>query len=233
LTRSTAQRSLKDQNRWQLWLIIAANAVIFYAVAGSNGFAASGVRSLIAGTANLLPVGLTIVITSVVNGLLSANMKARLVFLRWNYALPGHRAFSKYAALDPRIDADGLKVALGHQAPSDEASENRVWYKFYREVEAEPAVQNAHREFLLTRDYTGFAALFFLGFGSAAFFLIQSWKVTLAYCLFLLVQFFFTRQAAATYGARLVCTVLALKAAKLPIAKPKTPHRKSVSQPLK
>src|SRR5712671_5918274 len=55
----------------------------------------------------------------IVNGLLSAETKARLVFLRMKDALPGHRAFSKYAASDPRVDISNLKKICGNKFPDD------------------------------------------------------------------------------------------------------------------
>jgi hypothetical protein len=57
-------KSLKDQNRWQLWLTIAANALVFYAVAQSEVFATSGLKGLVTEATNLLPVSLAIVIRS-------------------------------------------------------------------------------------------------------------------------------------------------------------------------
>jgi hypothetical protein len=69
-----------------------------------------------------------------------------------------------------------------------------------------------HRDFLLMRDYTGLAVLFVVVFGATALIVVPSWRVALAYCLLLVAQFVLTRQAAATYGARFVTTVLAQKA---------------------
>jgi hypothetical protein len=90
-------KSLKDQNRWHLWLLIAVNSAAFYAALNFSDFESSGFRAFINSATQLLPVGLATVVTTIANGLLSADMKARLVFLRWYHALPGHRAFSKYA----------------------------------------------------------------------------------------------------------------------------------------
>jgi hypothetical protein len=64
------------------------------------------------GASNLPPVGLAVVVTTVANGLLSADLKARLVFCDRKYALPGHRAFSVYAKKNPRIDFVRLQRAL-------------------------------------------------------------------------------------------------------------------------
>jgi len=208
---SASSRSLKDQNRWQLWLTIALNAVVFYAVTQTQGIADFGWKALIPAAANLLPAGFAFIVTSIANGLLSASWKARLVFLRWRHALPGHRAFSKYALADPRIDVDRLKQLLGSVGPNGADAENKAWYKIFKEVEAAPEVQHIHREFLLMRDYAGFSALFLIGLGIAAIVLVQSWRVSLTYCAVLALQFLIVRHVAATYGERFVCTVLAVK----------------------
>ncbi len=215
MSEKVPSKSLKDQNRWQLWLTIAANFAVFYAVAQSDTLAILGLKGLLADAANLLPVGLALIVTSIANGLLSANMKARLVFLRWHHALPGHRAFSKHAPADPRVDLGRLEMALGKKLPTIPDDENRVWYQLYKEVEAEPAIVHTHREFLFTRDYATFAFLFLVGFGTAAIIMVYSLKVSLIYTAVLLLQFLIVRHTAAIYGVRLVTTVLAHKAAKL------------------
>lgn len=217
--RAVPTKSLKDHNRWPLWLTIAGNFAVFYAVAQTDAFMSIGLKGLITGAANLLPVGLALIVTSIANGLLDAGMKARLVFLRWNHALPGHRAFSKYALADPRIDLARLKKSMGNRIPATPEDENRAWYRIYKEMETDPAIAQVHREFLFTRDYSAFAFLFLIGFGTASFFLIDATKVALTYCGCLLLQFVIVRQAAATYGVRFVTTVLAraaVKAARAP-----------------
>jgi hypothetical protein len=206
--------ALKDQNRMHLWFIIAANVIIFYAVTQSNFIAVANLKGLLTPAVNLLPVSLALIVTTVVNGLLSANMKARLVFMRWKHALPGHWAFSKFAVSDPRIDINRIKKALGNKMPADPEAENKAWYRIFKEVENVPEVLHVHREFLFMRDYTGFAALFFIGLGTTAVIFVHSWKISLTYCLALFLQFFIVRHAAATYGNRFVCTVLAVKSAK-------------------
>jgi hypothetical protein len=213
MAKKGGSKTLKDQNRWQLWLIIAANAVVFYGASQWDTIALSGFRSALVGAANLLPVGLAVVVTTIANGLLSSGMKDRLVFLRWHRALPGHRAFSVHAKADPRIDWVRLQRALGNKIPSDPEGENKAWYRFYLEVQNIPAVRQVHRDYLLLRDYTGLAGLFLIGLGVAALFVITTWKVLAAYVGILILQFFVARHAATTYGIRFVCTVLAQKAA--------------------
>jgi uncharacterized RDD family membrane protein YckC len=89
-----------------------------------------------------------------------------------------------------------------------------LWYRFYLEVQDVPAVQQVHRDFLLLRDYTGLAALFLIGLGVAALFLVAPWKTCGVYLGILLLQLAVVRHAAATYGVRFVGTVLAQKAGK-------------------
>lgn len=214
MTEKGKSKTLKDQNRWQLWLTIAANALAFYAASQWATIALSGFQSALSDVANLLPVGLAVVVTTIANGLLSSGMKDRLVFLRWHRALPGHRAFSVHAKADPRIDFVRLQRALGNKLPPDPEGENKAWYRFYLEVQNVAAVQQVHRDYLLLRDYTGLAALFLIGLGAAALFTITAWKVLAIYLGILLLQFLVVRRAAATYGIRFVCTVLAQKAGK-------------------
>lgn len=83
---------------------MAANVVSFYPVMQWDEISAGGVVALITKAANVLPLRLAIIVATAINGLLSPDAKAKLVFLRWHHALPGHRAFSELAPKDPRID---------------------------------------------------------------------------------------------------------------------------------
>jgi hypothetical protein len=228
MTSAGNSKSLKDQNRWHLWLLIAVNSAAFYAALNYSDFESSGFRALINSATQLLPVGLATVVTTVTNGLLSADMKARLVFLRWHHPLPGNRAFSKYAQQDPRIDQIRLAQVIDKESLRTPEAENAAWYRLYKEVHNDPSVQQVHREFLLLRDYVGLGAMFLIGFGAVAIFTVQPPKVLAVYCLLLVVQFIIVRHAAATYGVRFVTTVLALKASAPPPRAPAAKRPKSI-----
>jgi hypothetical protein len=212
LTKIAPAKSIKEGNRVHLGLIVVANSLLLYAVAQTSTISVAGLKALFTESTNLLPVGFAFIVATVANGLLSADMKARLVFLRWKHALPGHRAFSEHAASDPRIDVAKLKRACGNRFPDDPVEQNRLWYRLYKTVENNPSVMQVQRDFLLMRDYTGLAALFVVVFGAAALVEVPS-RVSLIYCLFLVAQFVVVRRAASTYGVRFVKTVLAEKAA--------------------
>lgn len=206
-------KSLKEQNRWRLAAVVGANSLILYGVVQANAIKLTDVRSALENAQNLLPVGVAVVVGVVINGLISPDMKARLVFLRWRNALPGHRAFTEYGARDPRVDLAALARQHGSPLPVDAAEQNRVWYRMYTTVEADPSVRQNHRDFLLLRDYTGLSILFIVFYGTAALVAIGSKQVALTYILLLIGQFLIVRQAASNYGSRLVTTVLARLAA--------------------
>ena len=161
-------------------------------------------------------LGVAVLIATVLNGLLSADTKARLVFLRWRNVLPGHRAFSEYAASDPRVDPVVLRKTVGGAFPVDPVDQNRAWYKLFKTVEKKPAVDQVHRDFLLLRDYTALSVLFLIFYGAVGLYAISSLKVFGLYLVLLILQYIVVRQAASNYGVRFVTTVLAQKAAANP-----------------
>lgn len=163
---------------------------------------------------SLVPIGMALVIATVLNGVLSADAKARLVFPRWHHALPGHRAFSKYALHDPRIDIAALEKLHGSALPVDPVEQNRTWYRIFKDTENAPAVRQVHRDFLLLRDYTGLCVVFIVFYGSAALYTVPSTRIGLIYLLLLLAQYLIVRQSAFNYGIRFVTTVLARWVAK-------------------
>jgi len=207
-------KSLKEQNRWQICLIVAANVLFLYTITKSGVIQPAAFLAGLKDTTNLFPVGMALVVSVVLNGLLSADNKAKLVFLHWNYALPGHRVFTKYAKNDPRIDLSVLAGIHGSPLPQDPVEQNRLWYRFYKAVDSDPAVLQVHRDFLLLRDYTGLSALFVVFFGATALYVMPSLKIACIYLLILFLQYVVVRQAAATYGIRMATTALAQRATK-------------------
>jgi hypothetical protein len=66
-------KSLKEQNRWQLWIIVAANSLFLYGVVQANAIKADGLRAAFSDAQNLVPVGVALVVATVLNGLASAD----------------------------------------------------------------------------------------------------------------------------------------------------------------
>ncbi len=190
---------------------------------------AAGIKALFAKASNALPLSAAIVIVTVVNGVLSPAAKARIVFLRWKHALPGHTAFSKLAVEDPRIDMTRLAAACGGTLPADPDQQNQVWYRLYKAIQSRPTVDHVQRDFLLTRDYASFLALAFVVFGVAAFVELSPVKAAAFYALAMIFQFFVVRQAAANYGRRFVTTVLAEAAVEVTAPSTRRPRKKAAA----
>ena len=201
---------LKDQNRTALTGVLLVNLVVLVLLVQTGQLTAPSIDQFIKQWRALLPAGVGVVFAGVVNGLVSPLTKARLVFWRWSNPLPGSFAFSRYAARDPRIDLEALRQAI-KAWPSDPREQNALWYRLYKSVENEPAVIDAHRSFLLTRDYTAIAFIVLLVAGPLGLFFLSA-KFAAIYVAVLLLQCLLARQAASNYGNRFVTTVLALKA---------------------
>ena len=207
-------KSLKEQNNWKLWLIAAANTLFFYGVLISNQISVHGLETVFSEAPSLLPIGFAGIIATVLNALPSSTTKARLVYLRWSDALPGHRAFSHYAPRDLRIGMGDLIDLFRGNLPTEPRVQNTEWYKLFVTVQNEPRVYDVHRDFLMLRDYTSLAALCLVTFGPLGFVLFATARTAEIYLLVLVVQFVVVRQAAANCGIRMVTNVLALKATK-------------------
>ncbi len=212
MSKESSSKSLKDANRPKLWMTIAANLVVLYGFSQYEAVTTSGIKGLIAGATSLVPLTLSLIVTTIANGFLSDKTKTRLVFMRWRHAL---RGIAPSASLPSPIRASTWMVC-----GSSSARIGRPTRK--RESDVVPPLQGGrersgsplrHGEYLFTRDYAGFAALFVFALGTAAGFTVRPIPVLLVYLGCLLLQFLVVRHTAATYGERFVCTVLARKAA--------------------
>jgi hypothetical protein len=209
--RRTSVTPIKDHNRAPLFAVLMLNFVVLTLAVKTDSLLAWNDVDLVRQWRSFLPAGVGVVFAGVVNGLLSPDNKARLAFWRWSNPLPGSFAFSRYAQRDPRIDLSALQKRVG-PFPSEPRDQNSKWYRLYKSVEAEPAVTDAHRSFLLTRDYTAVAFLLLLAAGPLSIIFITSATTAFAYISLLLLQYLLARQAASNYGVRFVTSVLALKA---------------------
>jgi hypothetical protein len=204
--------TLKDQNRAGLYTVMAANLVLFFACSRWSAISAGDWATLSAGWVAVVPAGLGLIIVSVLNAQIDAIMKARLVFMRWRNPLPASEVFTRWGPADPRVDMAALAAKFG-PPPSAPHDQNARWYRLYKSVEDAPAVQHALREYLFTRDFHFLAALMLIGLGVLAVATFVGVAKTLLYLALLTAQFLMTGQAARNHGRRLVCTVLARKAA--------------------
>jgi hypothetical protein len=204
--------SLKGANKLPLFGVMAANFAVFYVALKSDAIVGAEWLAMARAAGEALPGGLGLVLVGIVNAQLSPDMKARIVFLRWDNPLPGSEAFTRHAGSDPRVDVAAIERAHG-PLPVDPREQNRLWYRLYKSVENDASVQQVHREFLFTRDYACLALMMTVVLGAAGVIQIPSLSTSLSYFGLLALQFVLAMRAARNHGRRFVTTVLALKGA--------------------
>ena len=201
---------LKDGNKPALKSFAVLNVVIFWAVFVSH-VDMSTIPDLLRSIS--IKDGLIALIaplaTFLLDGLLSPNVKTRLVYWRWHHPLPGCRAFSKHLLRESRADPQLLIQQWG-PLPEAPADQNRLWYRVFKQVETEVRVHEAHRAWLLSRDLTGYAALFFACLGIPTIIMDTPTTTAAWYIITLFSLYLLSMTAAQTYGNQLVRNVLAI-----------------------
>jgi hypothetical protein len=202
--------ALKAQNTTWIWTVVVADALTLAAVAFPS--TVDQAASWLVSGSRLAGVSLAPVVVLLITSLLPGDLKAALVFWRLRSALPGHRAFSVYAAKDPRVDLERLRAAVG-AFPESPRGQNVLWYRLFKKVDGDPAVALAHRHYLLFRDLAALSLI--LGIITPGVLLIPGanrGSIWLGLALFG-VQYLATAIAARLHGVALVCNVLALHGA--------------------
>ncbi len=203
-------KSLKLQNAPAILIFVVWCTALFTVCFGAptDFWSALGERFSELNAKDGLLIALSPLVSLVAAGLFPPELKAVIVFWRIKHTLPGHRAFSKYAYKDHRIDVSSLKKQVDPW-PTDPAEQNRTWYRLSKRHRDSPAVIDAHRSFLLSRDLTS-VAFCFLVIGSIVLF-IASWSTRWPF-IFLLaatVQYILLSQVGRNSGIRFVKNVLA------------------------
>lgn len=144
---------------------------------------------------------------------LSATIKAMLVYWKPLGWLPGCEAFTKYGPADPRVDMVALRKNVGPWT-NDPKDQNSKWFKLYKLVENTIEVAAAQKDFLMYRDMA-VLSLPLIGLVPLGLYLVEAgsgavWK---AAALFF-VQYLLSAISARHAGERFVSNVLALHAAK-------------------
>jgi hypothetical protein len=198
--------------RGQLLGFMMVNVAVCWLVFQGTDLLAADWPTILKNLAAAAPPSVGLIAIGALTGLIDQNWKARIVFLRWSHPLPGSRAFSHYMSKDTRIDSTRLEKKHG-PFPTDPGSQNAVWYRLYKTVADRAEVSQVHRDFLINRDLAALALLSFLVVVPISYFATPAAGATKMLAIVLALEYFVFRQAATSYGARMVMTVLALKAA--------------------
>jgi hypothetical protein len=202
-------KTLKEQNHWLIGSFILWSCLLYAVVLAAprgvwpelqSAFARLSAKDgVFAAFSPLLAI--------MVTGLVSSQGKARLIFWRWRNSLPGHRAFSRLALRDARIDPSKLR-ALVRPWPQGPAEENRTWFALYKKFAEAPTVLQAHRAFLLARDLATIALIFAL-FGPVGLLLSNvDARGRFLYALVMFLHYIAFMIVGRNHANRFVCNVL-------------------------
>lgn len=219
-TKDYSSRTLKYRNLAWLVATLVLDVLVLLVIAFHSAIedlTPTTVMAIRASLTALLPVP-----ALVLSSLISADHKAILVFWRLRHPLPGARAFSVHAPLDPRIDLVVLRKNIG-EFPTTDRDQNAKWYGLYRLVDSAPSVVDSHKNYLLFRDIAAMSLLLVIGVPLAMHFSgIDTTRIGFSAALFF-GQYLLAAFAARTTGIRFVKNVLAVHASlKVPGAKPLT-----------
>jgi hypothetical protein len=210
--KSSESKSLNEQNWPGLLAITALNLIVFAAVSAID---AAPYAKLAKAWGFLLPAGVGLAMIRVINGLINGKAKNRLVFWKWKNPLPGCEAYTVYAKNDDRYtEAEVLRIfhpdSDDPETLKDPNKQNAHFYKnIFLPMQNKPAVQQAERNFLFTRDYAAISFVMLVSLGVAGYFVITADHNWVLYSLGLIVQFLLARTAARNYGIETVTDSIA------------------------
>lgn len=201
--------NLKAKNTSQLWIFLLSNLVIicsiFFPMYYAEIINEFHVNLLFKGLgATMAPLFLFLL-----NGLLSSDQKAVLVYWKLKDPLPGSEAFSRLSKKDSRIDRKKLEEIYG-KLPKSPSEQNKLWYKIYRKNAIDVVISESHRSFLLARDLASLCFIFIVFLGLPTL-IIANWPLNFYYFSFLVVQYFIVVIGAQNRGRRFVTNVLAVE----------------------
>lgn len=206
--------SIKSRYRWRLQAFVTLiTLVVFATFSGGDVLRAILARQWteLVHIKHALSLALPLA-TIILDGIVTSDFKAVLVYWKWRNPLPAHAAFSVHGRKDSRVDMKVLEEEHG-PLPTAPAEQNQLWYKLAKATSDRASVDEAHYSWLLARDLTNLSfALLIVSAGLAATLRFGGWEgivlVGTQGLLFLVLS-----QVAANKGIRFVTTVLAEAAA--------------------
>jgi hypothetical protein len=200
---------IKDRVRLRTRSVLVAGAVVLGWVNLGAPLELEGLKAVSPAALWSFAPSLLVLIVMVLDSLPGEQAKATLVFWRLKHPLPGCRAFEKeQLERDVRADERRLVQLAGGSFPRAAVDQNRLWYRLYRTVEADPRVVGVHTDYLTLRDASWFLVL--LGGAALASALLFRGPGNVIFAGVCLVLYVLARQAAAERGMRFVSTVLAV-----------------------
>ena len=202
--------TLKKQNRKSLVGFILVNVILFSLLSNNFIIDITGTKDLISNPLDprILSVILLFGLSIILEGILSSNLKAIIVFNRIKYPLPGYRVFTEIASRDNRINLQKLTERYNNKLPSEPAAQNSEWFRLYKLYEKVDVVEESHKSFLMTRDLLALSIILLIlstilhfALGTSALNIIYS---TIIYAALIIIF----KISAKNYGNRFTANVI-------------------------
>lgn len=203
------EKTLINKNRKYLITYLFVNILLFIFFSNNEFFPSKNINDYF--TYFKSPVYyfsfLLILITIVLEGFFSSNIKYILIFFKIKNPLPGCRAFTKIAHFDPRIDYTELKTKYGI-LPQNPVEQNNEWYKLYKIYQNKNIVLNSHKNFLLVRDLYSISILLIIFLPIIYIFIVGNVNYFYYHLIILSIMAFLLNISARNYANRFVANVL-------------------------
>lgn len=193
-------KSLKNYQP-QLVTFIFINLILL----GFDNYISLELKKIDINTLKLVPIpSILILCTYIFNGILTSDIKYKIVFFRWKNPLPASR-LQKVVENDPRINLELIIEKYG-PIPNDPKKQNFYWYqKLYKVQQDVEKVRDIHRNFLMTRDMSAICFMILIISAITSLFSI----ISPIHVLIVLFEFLIIRRVSCNYGNRFVATVVA------------------------
>lgn len=208
-------KSLKEQNAWLIRAAMIGHILAFAWIAAEplrllsmdgRAFAARLEAAAAPGTAAL---GLIVIASLLLLGMVKPNWRDRIMHWRWRDQLPGCRAFTQVGPTSSHVDMAALEATYG-PLPTSGEDQNRLFYRIYRDHRDDVGVLDAHGRYLAARDIGTTTALVMLFLPWLAWWTSGDAGRSFAYGLALVAVYALCVVAAKNYSWRMVQHVLAL-----------------------
>ncbi|WPZ07577.1 hypothetical protein [Pelagerythrobacter marinus] len=207
-------KSLKERNAWLIRAAMIGHTLAFVWVAAEPTRLMSVDRANLAerleaaAAPSTAALGLIVIASLLLLGLVPPNWRDRLIHWRWNDPLPGSRAFSKIGPESGNVDMRRLRKEYG-PLPRAGEKQNTLFYRIYRDHRDDLGVLDAHGRYLAARDVGTITALLMIALPWLAWWASGDGPLSLAYGISLFAVYALCVVAAKNYSMRMVQNVLA------------------------
>lgn len=215
----TEANSLKEKNAGLIRAAMIGHIIAFAWIAADplrllsmdgHAFAARLDAAAAPGTA---AVGLIVIASLLLLGMINPNWRDRIIHWRWRDPLPGCRAFTGIGPQSSHVNMAVIDAHFG-PLPTECDEQNKLFYKIYREHRDDIGVLDSHGRYLAARDIGTITAILAISLPWLAWWATGNFWRSAAYGATLLATFGFCAIAAKNYSWRMVQHVLALASSK-------------------